>query len=352
MKKLFLYLVCLITLPLSSSYAESYALGGGADEADDSYMKKDAPTTNYSSENNLQIRRDDTDIGQYRAVLSWGDILKDSLVGRSVDACTLFVHSYENDNATFEIGIYGLLRDFTDDEVTWNEYKTDSSWGTSGADNTTNDRTSTMYDIHTGSQDTIVGSWFAFDVTALVQTWDGDDYADAHGFIIAPAVGTTNWTTFKIHAADNSIEGYRPQLKVVYSGGGGGDNDPPDIHDLFSALMVRNLDPDSVTLAVSAVDSTDYDTTEIRYGTTMPSNQTNGSRLWAGGSLENDTSVYLLSVTQPDWVYFKIFSGDEVPNWSSGVGDSIYFPGCGSGSGSTKNIMHDRIISIQEAVNR
>ena len=112
-----------------------------------------------------------------------------------------------------------------------------------------------------------------------------------------------------------------------------GDSEGPDPHDAFAIQWVLSLDPDSVQIIIGAVDSTDYDTTIIRWDTaSIPSTISSGQLLWQGGAVENDTSNYIVnSISQPDWVYFSVFAGDEVPNWSTAVSDSVYFPSCNGG---------------------
>ena len=101
----------------------------------------------------------------------------------------------------------------------------------------------------------------------------------------------------------------------------------PDNHDLFKILRIISLDPDTIEIAIGAVDSTDYDSTIIRWDTTaIPYSVTSGYSLSNMGIVENDTLKFTLGIVQPDWGYFKIFAGDSVNNWSTGVVDSIYFP--------------------------
>lgn len=143
------------------------------------------------------------------------------------------------------------------------------------------------------------------------------------------------------------------QIDSIYYGSG--DSDPPDVYDYFEAMMVLNLNPDTVQLAVGAVDSTDLSRTIIRWDTTaIPADTTDGFSLFAGDDFENDTSDYLLTMAQPDWVYFSIFALDEVGNASDAVSDSIYFPGGGAGGETTgrTNRMFEFLISRQEKMTR
>lgn len=141
------------------------------------------------------------------------------------------------------------------------------------------------------------------------------------------------------------------QIDSIYYGSG--DSDPPDVYDYFEAMMVLNLNPDTVQLAVGAVDSTDLSRTIIRWDTTaIPTDTTDGYSLFAGDPIEYDTSGYQLVMAQPDWVYFSIFALDELGNASDAVSDSIYFPGGGEGSTGRVNRMFEFLISRQERMSR
>ena len=48
--------------------------------------------------------------------------------------------------------------------------------------------------------------------------------------------------------------------------------------------------------------------------------------LWQGGAIENNTSNYGLTFSQPGWLYVRAFVGDTIPNWAIGGTDSIYVP--------------------------
>ena len=105
------------------------------------------------------------------------------------------------------------------------------------------------------------------------------------------------------------------------------DTQAPDVHDAFNIdNWVSAGETDLVSITVGAVDSLDFDTTIIRYGTSIPTSITDGSLLWTGGALENNTANYNLTADS-GMVYFVIFGGDEVDNWNEGVSDSLFMPG-------------------------
>ena len=142
--------------------------------------------------------------------------------------------------------------------------------------------------------------------------------------------------------------GYSARTTGVRAYGGLSDFTAPDNHSLFEILYIENIDPDSVKIAVGTVDSVDYDTTQIRWDTSSVPTISSGYVLYAGGVKENDTSFYTLGIVQPHWVYFKIFAGDEVPNWSTGGIDSVYFPKTPVGGGGSVNKAFYILMNKQE----
>ncbi|HUV29500.1 MAG TPA: DNRLRE domain-containing protein [Acidobacteriota bacterium] len=218
------WLLVFLLLPVPAQ-AGSFTLGAGSYDADASYMSKLATGDNYGSGDYIQIYEDGSSTGRYRAVADWPE-LKDSLYGEAVTSCSLFVKLHESDSkgaTTMQFGVYGLLRHSVETEICWDSAQKDPggvAWTTAGADGSGTDRTSTMYDVHTGVGDTIAGEWFAFDVTSLVQTWDGTDTANAQGFMIAPIEDSHNWKNILFCSDDHATTGNRPYVKVATTEGG------------------------------------------------------------------------------------------------------------------------------------
>ncbi len=122
------------------------------------------------------------------------------------------------------------------------------------------------------------------------------------------------------------------------------DSQPPDLHDSLDALYWVAVNSDIVKIYAGQVDSSDYDTTIIRYGSSMPTGVEDGNLLWTGGILEDNTSDYSLAADS-GWVFFKIFAGDELDNWNVGVGDSLFMPGAQGDSGIKQNGLYQFILN-------
>ena len=193
------------------------------------------------------------------------------------------------------------------------------AWSTSGYPDSSNGGDTLM---HTFSQSTVYyDTLTAFNqtepYTLYVSTWQYDDVD-----------GWSSRTTQSITFND--------------------DITAPDPFDDFRVEAISYLDPDTVVLYYGNVDSTDFATAMVRYGTTIPTTTSEGTLAYQGSVTEGDTaSVEITVSTEPDWIYFTVFAGDEIPNWSTGVTDSIYFPD-GGGGGDRTNRMYEYLMGLQK----
>ncbi|MBD3194369.1 MAG: hypothetical protein GF317_04890 [Candidatus Lokiarchaeota archaeon] len=133
---------------------------------------------------------------------------------------------------------------------------------------------------------------------------------------------------------------------VYVTESGSSDDTSPDDFSTLVIYDIFTLGSPSIGVSFGSVDSTDYDSMIVRYGASIPLDRNDGSLLFTGGNLENYFDTLSLSATT-GYIYIKAFTGDEVPNWSDGKVDSVYFPtGCGSGN-DTKNLFRT-ILGIQD----
>jgi hypothetical protein len=212
MKRL-LFAILLLTV---SASAETFTIGAGSYDCASSRISSTATTTNYGTEVYLRIYDDNTATGRFRSLIKW-DELKDSLYGVSVTSCSLFVDFYAYGSATLQYGIYGILAYWLEDSVTWNNRRDGVAWTTAGCQSAGNDRTTDIYDTHTGASDTTDDGWYAFDITTLAQTWDGTDTANCQGMLISVVQNTGLYTNFDFTSDDNATTARRPKIKVIYS---------------------------------------------------------------------------------------------------------------------------------------
>ncbi len=326
--------------------------GTDTTDCNDTYLRSNQPSNNYgldatmlfgSQWNTMTLLIEFPHLPDSLALPAHSGNIDSALVGF---VCTGAVESGD----TLSMKAYTLKRNWSENQATWNNYTTSSGWqipGAKGSDDRfddASDDTLTLHSGNTGALDTVyirLGENFGETYPAAVLEMSYE-------------IGTEGIYLGFYSSDHSSAPG--PFLHVFGGGAGGGEDEtPPDAYDSFDIIAILNLNPDSVRLAVGAVDSTDLDRTIIRWDTaSIPDDTTDGYSLYAGTALENDTSDYLLAVTWPNWVYFSIFALDEAGNASSVVSDSIYFPGGGEGGATTgrTNRMFEYLVSKQEKMTR
>ena len=346
--------VLLILLTASQVMAQWDFIINGNDVADcnDTYMRSNMPTTNYGTDATMLFGSQ----WNTMTILIGFPHLSDSLALPAYDGdidsvfiglvCTGSIEAGD----TLSMKAYTCKMNWIEGEASWNEFASGENWATAGAvggDDRFNDAPDDTLILHDGSTS-------ALD-TVYVRL-GGNFGADYKSVMLEMSYETgTEGIYLGFYSSDHS-SAVGPFLHVFGgSGGGGDDNSAPDQYDHFNAVAVLHLDPDSVRLDIGTVDSTDLERTIIRWDTTaVPDDTTDGFSLYAGTALEDESEDFVLSVTQPDWVYFSIFALDEENNVSPPVSDSIYFPGGGEGATTTgrTNRMFEYLISKQEKTNK
>lgn len=212
-------LIGAIFLTSSVVSAATFTIGAGSGtEADGTYINESASTTNYGTSSRYWIGGSNSGQDAY-ALLNW-PALKDSLYGRTVDACSLFVKptaAVDNTDGLFACFQIRSVRDWIEAQATWTNYKTSTAWSTAGAKNTTSDIISTIVDAKTESQFTS-GVYTPFDITSIARQWDGNDTANCRG-VVVKQYGGTDPTQLDIGSDDNATAANRPKIKVVYHEG-------------------------------------------------------------------------------------------------------------------------------------
>lgn len=219
----FLYRITLIVAFWGATHSvatsASFTLGAGtAPEADGTYINESATSSNYGNTTRYWLGGNSSG-GDTYVLISWS-VLKDSLYGRTVDACSLFVKPnaiVENVDGLFACYRIRSGRDWVETQATWSEFKTSNAWSTGGAKNTTNDIFSTAVDAKTESQ-FANGDYTPFDITSIARQWDGSDTANCRGVVIRQFSGT-DATQIDLASDDNATAANRPKIKVVYHEG-------------------------------------------------------------------------------------------------------------------------------------
>ena len=110
----------------------------------DSFIIDSTPTTNAGTNVNLRVGEENGQTVIRRGVIEFdlSSIPEGSQIVSAKLTLTLINDgdTYAANNRT--LGVYRLLRDWVEAQVTWNIAKTDTNWGTAGASNTSTDRES------------------------------------------------------------------------------------------------------------------------------------------------------------------------------------------------------------------
>jgi hypothetical protein len=201
------------------THSAAFTLGAGSGmEADATYINEAAPSGNYGSSTRLWLGGSSSGIDAY-VLLNWL-ALKDSLVNRTVDACSLFVKpqaEVANVDGLFACFRIRSARDWVESQTTWTDFKTSNPWSTSGARNTVSDIFSPPVDAKVESQ-FANGVYTAFDITSIARQWDGLDTANCRG-VVLKQYGGTDPSQIDLASDDNAVTGNRPKIKVVYHEG-------------------------------------------------------------------------------------------------------------------------------------
>lgn len=218
------YIIALIVLTLG---VISFAADFRAEIGDDTYLNKlDGGDDNYSTETTCFIFDDATEPGRQVAALLFP--FPDSLSGRTANSCTLMVDPGAG-SATIEVVVYGILRDVTIGNTTWQRYGgsgADTNWTTDGCWGSGTDRTANPLSDTLTRADTLSDGRLHINITGLDST--------IYGFLIKPVSNSHQWNSFHIGAYD----GTEPcSVYVDYSDAG--CDAPPDL-ETASADSIRS----------------------------------------------------------------------------------------------------------------
>lgn len=199
-----LLLILALGLPIASTLAAS-PLEVGATK--DSYGRVNSPTSNYGTATDLRVSQ-----GGEKA-RSWFEFDISAIpAGQVITSATLSLYysSYIGTNPSGQtVWAYKLIRiDWVESEVTWNIYKTGSSWTTAGGDYVTSDPS--------GGSTTFPGAggaWLTWNVTDIVQdAYDSEDSVEI--LIRYNDESPTSYARAFLNSKENASN--KPKLTVVY----------------------------------------------------------------------------------------------------------------------------------------
>ncbi|MHC4712317.1 MAG: putative Ig domain-containing protein [Planctomycetota bacterium] len=170
---------------------------------DDSWITEDDPNTNFETMTSAHLQYNTQDRQLHLMDLS------DIPSSATIDEAIFSFYNYQN-SGTSVCAAYRIITDWDVSEVTYNNAKSGTSWGTAGMQSGT-DYASTA--AGTSSSISSVG-WVTIDITDLVQDWVDGTYTN-RGVMLRLTSGGHPRTRM----ADYSTQSDRPKLEVTYTSG-------------------------------------------------------------------------------------------------------------------------------------
>ena len=178
----------------------------------DTWISENNPDANYGDD--VEFDADGEASGsQEWALVKW-DVNAVPADGRVLDATVTFTVNNASSN-TYDL--YAVLRDWVEDEATWNEYSAGSTWGSPGATASTDHGVlaGTLDANTTGTYDVVLNA----DGVTLVQSWVDSRGATNHGLFLYDPASTDGLEIDSREAgtpADPPSLAVRPKLTVLY----------------------------------------------------------------------------------------------------------------------------------------
>ncbi|MDP5277011.1 DNRLRE domain-containing protein [Chengkuizengella axinellae] len=175
----------------------------------DATLSENDPIVNYGAEATLLIDGDDpsrTGNNKY-AVLKWD--VSDIATNKSVVSVNITLDVTDASSSSYEI--YELKRDWSEEEVTWEQNTSHSNWETFGADGFS-DRGSVVLGTVTANTTGTYSVELNVEGISVVQSWVNDPSLN-HGLMIANSSNTNGLDISSSEAEDPTL---RPKLTVIY----------------------------------------------------------------------------------------------------------------------------------------
>lgn len=186
----------------------------GADDGIDTYLRDGAyANINHGSDTNIVVK------GVITPDFNRVGLLKFSLSGMpltaTITAVTLYGHWDMTFSAAVTITMFKCLRNWVENEATWNVYSTGNSWGTAGAKNNVTDYANVVLSTNTVSSDPGMGAEIAFASSAAFIAAATAAIGGTLNLVLHDLSGANaNWA---ICSSDHATESYRPKLVIDYT---------------------------------------------------------------------------------------------------------------------------------------
>lgn len=182
-----------------------YGLDGYYD-AEDTYIYKYAPDSNYCTDNPLSIGY----LQQYAALLRF-DVSAIPLDAVVVQAMLQVYAEAWGEATNVSIGAYYITRTVDLCQATWNQARSGNAWASPGANSAESDRRASAESSVTTSG---IGKWYEFDLSAVTQGWIDGSLAN-NGVLLRAADSTA-----RIFFSTRESGAHRPKLVIIYQTAG------------------------------------------------------------------------------------------------------------------------------------
>ena len=175
---------------------------------DDTYIDSTHVLTNYGTANGLKVFVNSTTPNPTHALIQVPGAL-DGIPAGNLGDVKLWVDNYGGTSLTRAIELHPLTAGFTETGATWNTYDGTNNWTTPGGDYAAD-----HVDVAAPDHD----SWYAFDITAMLQGADRDDLLN-HGLLLkiyndTVAPGATTGQNF-VSSENASYASFHPYFEVT-----------------------------------------------------------------------------------------------------------------------------------------
>jgi hypothetical protein len=212
----------------------------------DTYVNRDAPTTNYNGNWYGHITRKNNNPADppEKSTLVRFDLpswVYDSSVTVHQAKLGLWVYQLVDLDQSYDwvyVGAYRIngTRDWVDSQATWNVFKGSTYWATAGCENTTWDRSGTADDTLIFTRDSAINRYYEWTVTGSVNAWKGG--ATNRGWIMrVPSYDGGPEEGISVNLTEGGVA-YRPTLWLDWTQTPLADANGPYVCDYLGTVQI------------------------------------------------------------------------------------------------------------------